>query len=109
MVISPSTVEPPPAPRLPTPLECPTVAVETAAWALGISRSAAYVAARSGELPAVQVGHRVRVLTAPLRRMLGLDEHVAKPTAPRRRRTTAPASRSRRRVPAAEGDAADAS
>jgi len=40
---------------------------------LGISRPAAYRAAASGEIPTIRVGRCIRVPTAALRRMLGLD------------------------------------
>jgi excisionase family DNA binding protein len=51
----------------------PTVSVDEAAIVLGISRSAAYAAAKSGELPVVQFGRRLRVPTAALARMLELN------------------------------------
>lgn len=48
-----------------------TVTVEEAARALGIGRSAAYAAARSGELPGViRIGRRLLVPVAVLERML---------------------------------------
>ncbi len=59
---------------LPDPAIQPTVPVwPTAAAALGISKSSAYEAARSGELPTIRVGKRLLVPTAALRRMLQLD------------------------------------
>jgi hypothetical protein len=50
----------------------PTVAVETAAPPLGVSRSGAYEAIRTGKFPVktIRVGHRIRVLTADLIRVL---------------------------------------
>jgi excisionase family DNA binding protein len=49
----------------------PTISVEQAAKLLGVSRSAAYRAAASGQLPTLAFGRRLRVPTAPLLRMLG--------------------------------------
>jgi excisionase family DNA binding protein len=63
-----------PLPPLPTPAEQPTLAVEVAGGYLGISRPAAYAAARSGELPTVRIGRRLLVPTAALRRLLEIDE-----------------------------------
>jgi excisionase family DNA binding protein len=50
----------------------PTISVEHAAKLLGVSRSAAYRAAASGQLPTLAFGRRLLVPTAPLLRMLGL-------------------------------------
>ena len=58
---------------IPTPEEQPTVSVEQAARWLGLGRSAAYVAAARGELPTLRFGRTLRVPTASLRRMLGID------------------------------------
>ena len=49
----------------------PTISIEEAALLLGISRSAAYRAAKAGQLVTFRVGHRRLVPTAPLLRMLG--------------------------------------
>ncbi len=54
----------------------PTIDVETAAGLLGISRGLAYTEAAKGSLagvPVLRVGHRLRVVTAPLLKTLGLD------------------------------------
>lgn len=54
----------------------PTIDVETAAGLLGVSRGLAYSEARSGSLagvPVLRVGHRLRVVTAPLLAVLQLD------------------------------------
>jgi excisionase family DNA binding protein len=51
----------------------PTISVEHAAKLLGVSRSAAYRAAASGQLPTLAFGRRLLVPTAPLLRMLGLS------------------------------------
>lgn len=49
-----------------------TTEVEIAARALGSSRSASYEAIRNGRFPVktIKVGHRIRVLTADLVRVL---------------------------------------
>jgi excisionase family DNA binding protein len=49
----------------------PTISIEEAALILGISRSAAYRAAKAGQLVTFRVGRRRLVPTAPLLRMLG--------------------------------------
>ncbi len=82
------TDEPVPDPQL-----CPTVTVEQAATWLGLGRSSAYEAARRGELPVLRFGRLLRVPTAALRIMLGLDpafpgtdaEEPAEPLSPRPR------------------------
>ena len=50
----------------------PTVDVTTGALALGVSRSALYEAVRTGSCPVktIPVGHRTRILTADLIRVL---------------------------------------
>lgn len=59
---------------LPDPEECPTVDLwPTTANALDIGRAAVYAAAARGEIPTIKVGRLVRVPTAALRTMLGLD------------------------------------
>lgn len=52
-----------------------TVSVPVAGKALGLSRDAAYDAARSGDLPTLRFGRRVVVPTNKLREMLGLPGH----------------------------------
>ena len=47
-----------------------TVTVPEAANILGIGRSGAYAAVRSGAIPAVRIGHRILVPVAALERML---------------------------------------
>jgi excisionase family DNA binding protein len=49
----------------------PTISAEHAAELLGVSRSAAYRAAKAGQLVTFRVGRRLLVPTAPLLRMLG--------------------------------------
>ncbi|MDQ3640427.1 MAG: helix-turn-helix domain-containing protein [Actinomycetota bacterium] len=50
------------------------MSVEDAGAALGLGRSAAYEAARRGELPTIRLGRRLVCPTAALRRLLCLDE-----------------------------------
>jgi len=54
----------------------PTVGVEDVAKCYGISRATAYNLAKRGELGVrvLQLGKRLRVPTADLRRVLGLDD-----------------------------------
>jgi predicted DNA-binding transcriptional regulator AlpA len=47
-----------------------TISVEQASILIGISRQAAYDAVNRGELPALCIGRRKRVLAAPLYRMI---------------------------------------
>lgn len=51
-----------------------TVSVELAGKAFGIGRNAAYAACASGEIPCLRIGGRITVPTAPIRKMLGLEE-----------------------------------
>jgi predicted DNA-binding transcriptional regulator AlpA len=57
----------------------PTVDVETASRALGISRSHGYNLARAGQYPVrvVRAGRSFRVVTAELRRVLGVEAEAA--------------------------------
>jgi hypothetical protein len=54
-------------------LRQPTISVDDAAKVLGIGRNAAYMATRTGQIETMEVGKRKLVLTAPLRRKLGLE------------------------------------
>jgi excisionase family DNA binding protein len=56
--------------KMPDPTTEPTVSVERAAECLGIGRSLAYEAVRTGEIPSIRVGTRIRVPTAALCRLL---------------------------------------
>ena len=56
--------------QVPDPTTEPTVSVERTAECLGIGRSLAYEAVRSGEIPSIRVGSRIRVPTAALCRLL---------------------------------------
>jgi excisionase family DNA binding protein len=58
---------------IPDPAETPTVSVEQAGEWLGLGRSAAYEAARRGEIPTLRFGRSLRVPTARLRVLLGID------------------------------------
>jgi excisionase family DNA binding protein len=55
---------------LPDPATEPTLRVERAGQLLGISRSSAYEAARSGQIPALRFGRRLVVPTAALLELL---------------------------------------
>lgn len=59
---------------LPDPKFEPTISVEQAAKILGVSRGLAYQAVRWGQLPALRIGRRLRVPTAPLLRLI--DSHL---------------------------------
>lgn len=59
--------------KIPDPAEQPTMTVQQAGEALGISRSSAYDAVRSGTIPAIRLGRRLVVPTAALRTMCQLD------------------------------------
>jgi predicted DNA-binding transcriptional regulator AlpA len=52
-----------------------TVSVETAARAIGLGRTRAYELARRGQFPCkvVRIGASYRVVTADLRRLLGIE------------------------------------
>src|SRR5918994_904 len=54
-----------------------TISVAQAAELLGVSRSAAYRAVAAGQLPALRLGRRIHIPTAPLLAMLGVspEEH----------------------------------
>ncbi|WP_327139027.1 helix-turn-helix domain-containing protein [Nocardia sp. NBC_01327] len=52
----------------------PTVSIPDAARLLGIGRSTVYAAAKSGELPAIRVGRRVRIPSRWIRQALRVDD-----------------------------------
>ena len=54
-----------------------TVGPEIAGRAFGLGRSSSYAACRNGQIPAFKIGGKFACPTAPLRRMLGIDEHRA--------------------------------
>jgi excisionase family DNA binding protein len=85
---------------IPDPATEPTLTVERARELLGIARSTAYDAVRTGEIPSIRLGRKIVVPTAALLRMLhlcdvepdGLDrcgagrrEPLSQVVAPRRR------------------------
>ena len=51
-------------------IECQTVSVEHAGKILGYSRNTAYEAAKTGELPTIRLGRKIRVPIAALQRLL---------------------------------------
>jgi hypothetical protein len=61
-------------PPVPDPETTPTMSVPDAGALVGLGRSAAYRAAKAGDLPTIRVGGRVVVPTAALRRLLQLDD-----------------------------------
>jgi excisionase family DNA binding protein len=66
---------------LPDPRETPTLSVDEVTELLGWGRSAVYEGVRRGELPALRIGHRIRIPTAKLLELLGIveEKHVAQP------------------------------
>jgi len=56
----------------------PTITVERAAMLLGLSRSAAYRAAATGQLPTLAFGRRLVVPTFRLMQMLGIPEEASR-------------------------------
>lgn len=63
--------------RIPDPHMTPTLSVPEAGLILGLSRPAAYAAAKRGEIPTLQLGRRRIVPTAHLLKMLGLTASSA--------------------------------
>ena len=57
--------------------EEPSISVELAGKALGIQRSSAYAAVKSGELPHIKIGRRIAIPTSVIRRMLQIEEQPA--------------------------------
>jgi excisionase family DNA binding protein len=51
--------------------QCLTISIEEAGKLLGYSRNSAYEAAKNGELPVIQLGHKMRVPRIAIERMLG--------------------------------------
>jgi excisionase family DNA binding protein len=52
----------------------PLITVSQAARLLGVSRNGAYEAVRRGDIESIKIGSKIiRIPTAPLRRMLGLE------------------------------------
>jgi excisionase family DNA binding protein len=50
-----------------------SVSVEVAAKVFNLGNNAAYRAVQAGQIPSIRIGGRIRVPTAPLRKMLGLE------------------------------------
>jgi excisionase family DNA binding protein len=50
-----------------------TVKVDDAAALLGLSRHGAYNAIKEGQIPSIRIGRCIRVPTASLRTMLGIE------------------------------------
>ena len=55
-------------------VEEPTVTVDEAAALLGMSRAGAYNAIADGNIPNIKIGRLIRVPSAPLRKLLGIEE-----------------------------------
>lgn len=54
-------------------LACPTISVPDAGRLFfGLARNAAYDAAKSGDIPTIKVGGKIRVPVAPIAEKLGL-------------------------------------
>jgi hypothetical protein len=53
-------------------LSRPTITAEELAGVIRTSRNGAYDAIRRGEVETIKVGRKIKVLTAPLRRQLGI-------------------------------------
>jgi excisionase family DNA binding protein len=53
-----------------------TLTVDDAAVLLGLSRNGAYAAVREGSIPSIRIGRCIRIPSAALRSLLGL-EHTA--------------------------------
>ena len=58
-------------------LESPLITVSDYSRIFGLSLAGAYDAIGRGEVRTVRVGRTIRVLTAPLRQPLGIEEAVA--------------------------------
>jgi excisionase family DNA binding protein len=61
------------ADRLERLLNAPTVSVPDAARLLGVGRSTVYTAVKSGEVPSIRVGNRVRIPSRWVRQVLQLQ------------------------------------
>jgi hypothetical protein len=57
-------------------LERPTCSVGDLGKLLGISKNPAYEAVKRGDFASFRTGRRIHVLTAPLRRQLGVESIV---------------------------------
>lgn len=59
---------------IPNPEEQPFITVEQTAELLGMGRNVAYRAVAEGQIPSIRVGKLIRVPTAAIRRLAGLDD-----------------------------------
>lgn len=75
-------------PATPTTPERMTVTVEEAAQLLGIGRSTAYLAVKSGDLPTIRLGRRLLVPRAQIDRMLGVNDERPEAGTPGARETS---------------------
>jgi excisionase family DNA binding protein len=57
----------------------PTCEVKEAQEILDLSKNSMYAAVRKGEIESIRVGGRIRIITAPLRRRLGLEGSASAP------------------------------
>jgi hypothetical protein len=57
-------------------LEQPTCSVEELRKIFALSKNPAYEAVKRGDFPSVRIGRRIRIPTAPLRKMLGLGREA---------------------------------
>jgi excisionase family DNA binding protein len=65
---------------MPNPVAKPTLTVEEVSSIIGCSRSSAYEAVRTGQLPSLRIGRRLLIPTARLREMLtGVADAAAAP------------------------------
>jgi excisionase family DNA binding protein len=64
---------------MPDPVERPTLTVDEVAEVLGISRSTAYDAVKTGQIPSIRINARWLIPTAQLRSFLGADPEPARP------------------------------
>lgn len=53
--------------------DAPTMSVAEVARVLGVSRDAAYDAVKRGEIPALHIGRAIRIPTAKVAEMLGVE------------------------------------
>jgi hypothetical protein len=53
--------------------QCATVTIEATGKLLGLSRAAAYAAARAGQIPTIRFGRRLVVPKTALRKLLAVD------------------------------------
>jgi hypothetical protein len=51
-------------------LSSPTISVPDAGRVLGLARNGAYDAAKRGDIPTMRIGHKIRVPTALLKKMI---------------------------------------